>query len=134
MGRSEAGPHHAFHGFGGQVRGVAAVGELADERLQLRGQIAHRGGHGRSRGLWRERYRSGARRTGDSERDPRFTITPALRAEILDRLLELNPARCEEEQEAGLHAPGARKKAAPTRVPEPSAEPRPEECVQDGFF
>ncbi|MFH8756608.1 Eco57I restriction-modification methylase domain-containing protein [Streptomyces atroolivaceus] len=68
----------------------------------------------------------------DSARGPRFTIAPAVQSEILDRLLELNHARYKEEQEAGLHVPGARKKAAPKRVPK--AESKPEDGIQDGFF
>ncbi len=36
----------------------------------------------------------------------RYTFEPAVRAEILDRLLELNHERYEEEMRAGLHAEG----------------------------
>ncbi|MFJ9886312.1 Eco57I restriction-modification methylase domain-containing protein [Streptomyces sp. NPDC091287] len=65
---------------------------------------------------------------------PRFTIAPTAQTEILDRLLELNHARYKEEQAAGLHTPGAKKKAAPKRKPKPKVEPKPEDGVQDGFF
>ncbi|MEU8915866.1 Eco57I restriction-modification methylase domain-containing protein [Streptomyces nigrescens] len=64
----------------------------------------------------------------------RFTITPTTQTEILDRLLELNHARYKEEQEAGLHAPGAKKKAAPKRKPKPKVEPKQGGGVQEGFF
>ncbi|MFB7209845.1 Eco57I restriction-modification methylase domain-containing protein [Streptomyces sp. NPDC056255] len=61
----------------------------------------------------------------------RFTIDPVAQTEILDRLLELNHARYKEEQEAGLHVPGARKKAAPKRAPKPKAEPKPGYGIQE---
>ncbi len=65
---------------------------------------------------------------------PHFTIAPSAQTEILDRLLELNHARYKEEEAAGLHAPGTKKKAAPKRKPKPKAEPKPEDGVQDGIF
>lgn len=53
----------------------------------------------------------------------RFTVSPAARDEILDRLLELNHARYAEEEAAGLHAKGAKKtpgKGARKASPPPS--------------
>ncbi|MGW0646367.1 Eco57I restriction-modification methylase domain-containing protein [Streptomyces badius] len=70
----------------------------------------------------------------ETARGPRFTIAPSAQTEILDRLLELNHARYKEEQAAGLHVPGAKKKAAPRRKPKPKVEPKPEDGVQDGIF
>jgi hypothetical protein len=51
-------------------------------------------------------------------------------------LLELNHARYKEEQKAGLHAPGTKKKTAPAPkwTPKPEVEPKPEVGIQDGFF
>ncbi|MBT2524558.1 hypothetical protein J7E91_03720 [Streptomyces sp. ISL-99] len=68
----------------------------------------------------------------ETRRGIRFTIRPDAQAKFLDNLLELNHARHKEEQEAGLHLPGAKKKAAPKR--KPKAEPKPEDGIQDGFF
>ncbi|CAM5350175.1 hypothetical protein SALBM135S_09234 [Streptomyces alboniger] len=65
---------------------------------------------------------------------PRFTIAPTVQTEILDRLLELNHARYKEEQEAGLHTPAAKKRATPKRPPNPKAEPKPEDGVQESMF
>ncbi|MEU2128498.1 type IIL restriction-modification enzyme MmeI [Streptomyces sp. NPDC018352] len=65
-------------------------------------------------------------------RGPRFTIAPAVQTKILDRLLELNHARYGKEQAAGLHVPGAKKKAALKRAPK--TEPKPEDGIQDGIF
>ncbi|MFC8534755.1 Eco57I restriction-modification methylase domain-containing protein [Streptomyces sp. NPDC057249] len=70
----------------------------------------------------------------ETPRGPRFTITPALQTEVLDRLLLLNHARYREEQAAGLHVPGARKKTTRKRAAKPKAEPKPEEGVQEEFF
>ncbi|MCX5110037.1 hypothetical protein OOK13_16095 [Streptomyces sp. NBC_00378] len=70
----------------------------------------------------------------ETPRGPRFTIAPAVQTEILDRLLELNHARYKEEQEAGLHVPGAKKKASHKRAPKPGADPKPEDGIQDGIF
>ncbi|WP_316248098.1 type IIL restriction-modification enzyme MmeI, partial [Streptomyces parvus] len=70
----------------------------------------------------------------ETRQGPRFTIDPIVQTEILDRLLELNHARYKEEEAAGLHAPGAKKKAAPKRNPKPKTEPKPEDGVQDGIF
>jgi len=39
----------------------------------------------------------------DTRQGPRYTIAPAIKQEILDRLLELNHARYAEEVAAGLH-------------------------------
>ncbi|WP_406381884.1 hypothetical protein [Streptomyces sp. NBC_01618] len=39
-----------------------------------------------------------------------------------------------EEQEAGLHVPGAKKRAAPKRTPKPKMDPKLEDGIQDGFF
>ncbi|MEW2388316.1 DNA methyltransferase [Streptomyces venezuelae] len=67
----------------------------------------------------------------------RFTIEPTVQTEILDRLLELNHARYKEELEAGLHNPGAKKKATPKRKvakPKPKPEARAEDGIQDGLF
>ncbi|MFF6927645.1 Eco57I restriction-modification methylase domain-containing protein [Streptomyces californicus] len=70
----------------------------------------------------------------ETRQGPRFTIAPTAQTEILDRLLELNHARYKEEQAAGLHSPGAKKKAAPKRNPKPKVDPKPEDGVQDGIF
>ncbi|MFJ2583516.1 type IIL restriction-modification enzyme MmeI [Streptomyces sp. NPDC087538] len=70
----------------------------------------------------------------ETRQGTRPTISPDAQVEVLDRLLELNHARYKEEQEAGLHVPGAKKKAAPKRAPKPKAEPKPEDGIQDGFF
>jgi hypothetical protein len=47
----------------------------------------------------------------DTRQGTRYTIAPAVKQEILDRLLELNHARYAEEVEAGLHDKKGRKKA-----------------------
>ncbi|MBM7441793.1 Eco57I restriction-modification methylase domain-containing protein [Streptomyces sp. HB132] len=70
----------------------------------------------------------------ETPRGPRFTLTPALQTEVLDRLLELNHTRYQEEQKAGLHVPGARKKSAPKRKPAAKPDPTPDEGFQDGLF
>lgn len=70
----------------------------------------------------------------ETRQGPRFTVAPTVQTEILDRLLELNHARYKEEQEAGLHTPAAKKRAAPKRKPKPKVEPKPEDGVQEGFF
>ncbi|MDX3328033.1 hypothetical protein PV405_25800 [Streptomyces sp. ME02-6979-3A] len=64
----------------------------------------------------------------------RFTISPAAQTEVLDRLLELNHTRYQEEQKAGLHVPEARKKSFPRRKPAAKPEPMPDEGFQDGLF
>ncbi|MDT9698562.1 Eco57I restriction-modification methylase domain-containing protein [Streptomyces sp. P17] len=45
----------------------------------------------------------------------RFTIAPDVQTEILDRLLELNHARYQEEMEKGLHTPEAKRRRAAAR-------------------
>ncbi|MGA4902720.1 Eco57I restriction-modification methylase domain-containing protein [Streptomyces griseoincarnatus] len=45
----------------------------------------------------------------------RFTVAPAVRIEILDRLLELNHARYKEEMEKGMHTPEAKRRRAAAR-------------------
>ena len=47
----------------------------------------------------------------ETRQGPRYTIGSAARQEILDRLLELNHERYAEEQRAGLHDRGVRKRA-----------------------
>ncbi|WP_445518330.1 Eco57I restriction-modification methylase domain-containing protein [Streptomyces sp. NEAU-174] len=70
-----------------------------------------------------------------TKRGVRYTMAPVMQAEVLDRLLELNHVRYQEELEAGLHTPGAKKKAARKRKPKPKAKPeRIEDGVQDELF
>ncbi|MFJ8448388.1 Eco57I restriction-modification methylase domain-containing protein [[Kitasatospora] papulosa] len=64
----------------------------------------------------------------------RLSMDPTAQVEILDRLLELNHTRYQEEQKAGLHVPGARKKSAPKRKPAAKPDPTPDEGFQDGLF
>lgn len=47
----------------------------------------------------------------------RFTIDPTVQTEILDRLLELNFARYEEEVRQGLHKKAGKRKASPSSAP-----------------
>jgi hypothetical protein len=47
----------------------------------------------------------------DTRQGRRFTIEPTVQTEILDRLLELNFARYEEEVRQGLHRTGGKRKA-----------------------
>jgi hypothetical protein len=51
----------------------------------------------------------------DTPQGLRFSIAPDVRAEILDRLLELNHARYKEEVEKGLHTPEAKRRRAAAR-------------------
>ena len=52
----------------------------------------------------------------------RFTVSPEAKAELLDRLLELNHARFASEAAAGLHDKKAKKPAAKRRAADPSQE------------
>lgn len=64
----------------------------------------------------------------DTRQGPRYTVGPAVRQEILDRLLEENQRRYAAEVTAGLHdKKGAKKKAAAPakRKPKPPAEEPP---------
>jgi hypothetical protein len=53
----------------------------------------------------------------DTRQGTRYTIAPAVKQEILDRLLELNHARYEAEVKAGLHA-----KKSPRKRPTAAAD------------
>jgi hypothetical protein len=55
----------------------------------------------------------------DTAQGRRFTISPAARDEVLDRLLELNHARYAEEVAAGLHTKGTNKKPTKKATPKP---------------
>ncbi|MFE2025275.1 type IIL restriction-modification enzyme MmeI [Streptomyces hygroscopicus] len=71
----------------------------------------------------------------ETRQGPRFTIEPTAQVEVLDRLLELNHARYKEELEAGLHTPGAKKKASRKQKSKAKAEPeRIEDGIQDELF
>ncbi|WP_156725260.1 Eco57I restriction-modification methylase domain-containing protein [Streptomyces apocyni] len=74
----------------------------------------------------------------ETRQGPRFTIEPTVQTEVLDRLLELNHARHQEEMEAGLHVAGAKKKVAAARKrkakQKPEPEAKPEDGIQDGLF
>ncbi|MFE3684161.1 Eco57I restriction-modification methylase domain-containing protein [Streptomyces sp. NPDC059095] len=54
----------------------------------------------------------------------RFTIAPDVQTEILDRLLELNHARYQEEMEKGLHTPEAKRRRAAARKARAKAKAR----------
>jgi hypothetical protein len=65
----------------------------------------------------------------ETSQGARFTISPAARQEILDRLLELNHQRYREEVEQGLHAdtgrksePASRKRRKAAALPSPLLE------------
>jgi len=58
----------------------------------------------------------------DTAQGRRFTISPAARDEVLDRLLELNHARYAEEVAAGLHTKAAKKKPAKKATPKPRSD------------
>lgn len=62
----------------------------------------------------------------DTRQGRRFTIAPAVQTEVLDRLLELNFERYDEEVRQGLHTKGRRKAAA--------AKPAAEFALDDGLF
>ncbi|SIO90579.1 Eco57I restriction-modification methylase domain-containing protein [Nocardiopsis sp. JB363] len=63
----------------------------------------------------------------ETEQGPRWTVSPTVRVEILDRLLELNHARHEEEKRKGIWPP---KKKARKKQRKASATP----VVEDGLF
>ncbi len=56
-----------------------------------------------------------------THRGVRFTPDPGIARKLLDRLVELNHERYEEEVRAGLHAKGA-KRAGPARRGKPAQE------------
>jgi hypothetical protein len=70
----------------------------------------------------------------ETRQGTRFTIAPTAQTETLDRLLELSHARYKAEQEARLHAPGAKKNVAPKRKLRTKLVPEPDEGFQDGLF
>lgn len=51
----------------------------------------------------------------------RYTVGPTVRQEILDRLLELNFARFEDEEKRGLHNKGKPSRGGPAKIPKPRA-------------
>lgn len=51
----------------------------------------------------------------------RYAVGPTVRQEILDRLLELNFARFEEEEKRGLHHKGKPARGKPAKIPKPRA-------------
>lgn len=57
----------------------------------------------------------------DTRQGPRYTVSPAARVELVDRLLELNHARYADELARGLHDPRQRRRPDSWRA----AEPRP---------
>ncbi|MET8247847.1 type IIL restriction-modification enzyme MmeI [Streptomyces sp. NPDC005202] len=65
----------------------------------------------------------------------RFTITPDIQTEILDRLLELNHTRYKEEVEKGLHTPEAKRRRAAARKSKAKARAatRTPESTQEDF-
>ncbi|MGA5766541.1 Eco57I restriction-modification methylase domain-containing protein [Streptomyces pseudogriseolus] len=70
----------------------------------------------------------------ETRRGTRHTMSPAAQTEILDRLLELNHAKYEEEVQKGLHTPeakrrraAARKTKAKTRAAARNPQPVPED-------
>jgi hypothetical protein len=70
-----------------------------------------------------------------TQQGQRFTITPDVREEILDRLLELNHARYMEEVEKGLHTPEAKRRRAAARKAKAKARAaaRDPSAAQEGF-
>ncbi|MET9368277.1 type IIL restriction-modification enzyme MmeI [Streptomyces griseoflavus] len=64
----------------------------------------------------------------------RFTISPAIQPEILDRLLELNHASYKEELDKGLHTPEAKRRRAAARKAKAKARAavrRPQHSTED---
>ncbi|WP_049576382.1 Eco57I restriction-modification methylase domain-containing protein [Nocardiopsis sp. SBT366] len=63
----------------------------------------------------------------ETDQGPRWTVSPTVRVEILDRLLELNHARHDEEERKGIWPPKKKRKAAKSK-----ATPAPD--LGDGLF